>query len=119
VLEDSFVEKFIPKAHSYVFVDVLNVASYPSFPIWKQDDEVTNFKEESNQRVDEISKSSYFYEKEDENFKLEEENFSLLYTPYEDISSNKFENEIEEPPPNTQEDLSLVINDETSQETLQ
>jgi hypothetical protein len=30
------------------------------------------------------------------------EYFSLSYNPYEDISSNKFENEIEEPPPNTQ-----------------
>jgi hypothetical protein len=48
-----------------------------------------------------------------------EENFSLLYTPYEDISNNKFENEIEEPPPNTQEDSNLVIDDETSQENLQ
>jgi hypothetical protein len=48
-----------------------------------------------------------------------EENFSLLYTPYEDILNNKFENEIEEPPPNTQEDSNLVIDDETSQENLQ
>jgi hypothetical protein len=119
VLEDSFAEKFIPKVHSYVFVDVLNVVSHPSSPIWKQDNKVTNFKEESNQRVDEISKSSHVAEKEDENSKLQEENFSLLYTPYEDISSNKFENEIEEPPPNTQEDFSLVIDDETSQENLQ
>jgi hypothetical protein len=101
VLEDSFVEKFIPKVHSYVFVDVLNVVSHPSSPIWKQDNEVTNFEEESNQRVDEISKSSHVVEEEDENSKLQEENSSLLYTPYEDISSNKFENEIEEPPPKT------------------
>jgi hypothetical protein len=53
------------------------------------------------------------------NSKLQEENFSLLYTPYEDISSNKFENEIEESPPNTQEDFILVIDDETSQANLQ
>jgi hypothetical protein len=119
VLEGSFAEKFIPKVHSYLFTDVLNVASHPSSPIWKKDDKVTNFKEESNQRVDEISKSSHVAKKEDENSKLQEENFSLLYTPYEDISSSKFENEIEEPQPNTQEDFSLVINDETSQENLQ
>jgi hypothetical protein len=34
------------------------------------------------------------------------EDFILSYTPYEDLSSNKFENEIEEPPPNAQEDFS-------------
>jgi hypothetical protein len=62
---------------------------------------VTNFKEESNKRLDEIYKSSHVAEKEDENSKLQEETFSLLYTPYEDISRRKFENEIEEPPPNT------------------
>jgi hypothetical protein len=110
---------FIPKVHSYVFVDVLNVVSHPSSPILKQDNKFTNFKEESNQRVDEMSKSSHVVEKEDENSKLQEENFSLLYTPYEDISSNKFENEIEELPPNTQEDFILVIDVETSQENLQ
>jgi hypothetical protein len=59
VLEDSFAENFIPKVHSYVFVDVLNVVAHPSSPIWKQDNEVTNFKEESNQRVDEISTSNH------------------------------------------------------------
>jgi hypothetical protein len=69
--------------------------------------------------VDEISKSSHVAENEDENSKLQEENSSLLYTPYEDISSNKFENEIEELPPNTQEDFILVIDDETLEENLQ
>jgi hypothetical protein len=59
--------------------------------------------------VDEISKSSHVAEKEDENSKLQEDNSSLLYTPYEEIFSSKFENEIEEPPPNTQEDLIIVI----------
>ena len=77
-----------------------------------------NFEEESNQRVDEIFNSRHVFEDEDENSKLQEENFSLLYTPYEDISSNKFENEIEEPPPNTKEDFNLVIDDETSQGNL-
>jgi hypothetical protein len=31
VLEDSFAKKFIPKVHSYVFVDVLNVV--PTHPL--------------------------------------------------------------------------------------
>ena len=69
--------------------------------------------------MDKISKTSHVAEEEDENSKLQEENSSLLYAPYEDISSTKFENEIEEPPPNTQEYFSLVIDDETSQEKLQ
>jgi hypothetical protein len=43
VLKDSFAENFIPKVHSYVFADVLNVVSYPSSPMWKQDNEMTNF----------------------------------------------------------------------------
>jgi hypothetical protein len=119
VLEDSFVEKFIPKVDSYVFYDVLNVVSHPSSPMWKKDNEMPNFEEESNQRVDEIFKSSYVVEDKDKISKLQEENFNLLYTPYEDISSSKFENEIEEPPPNTQEDFSLVIDDETLQVNLQ
>jgi hypothetical protein len=79
VLEDSFAEKFIPKVHSYVFVDALNVVAHPPSPIWKQDNKVTNFEEESNQRLDEISKSCYVDEDEDENSNLQEENFSLSY----------------------------------------
>ena len=70
VLEDSFAEKFIPKVHSHVLDDVLNVVSHPSSPIWKQDNEVTNFKEESNQRVDEISKSNHIAEKEYSKFHI-------------------------------------------------
>jgi len=74
---------------------------------------------ESNQRVDQIFKSSHVVEDEDETSKLQKENSSLLYTPYEDISSNKFEDELEKPPPNIQEDFILVIDDETSQKKLQ
>ena len=48
-----------------------------------------------------------------------EENFNLLYLPYEDISNKKFENEIEEPAPNTQENSILVIDYETSKKKLQ
>jgi hypothetical protein len=62
VLEDSFAENFIPKVHSYVFVDVLNVVAHPSSPIWKHDNEIPNFEEETNQRVDEIFKSSHVVE---------------------------------------------------------
>jgi hypothetical protein len=119
VLENSFAKKFIPRVHSYVFVDAFNVVSHPPSPIWMQDNEVTNFEEESNQILDEFSKSSHIVEDEDENSNLQEENFSLLYTPYEDISSNKFDNEIKEPPPNAQEDFILAIDDENPQEHLQ
>jgi hypothetical protein len=116
VLEDSLVEIFIPKVDSYVFVDVLNVVAHPSSPTWKQDNEIPNFEEEYIKEWMKFFKSSHVAEDEDENFKLQEENVNLLYTPYEDISSNKIENEIEEPPPNTQEDSSPVIDDETLQE---
>jgi hypothetical protein len=51
--------------------------------------------------LDDFFESSHIVEDEDENSNLQEENSSLLYTPYEDLSSNKFENEIDEPPPNT------------------
>jgi hypothetical protein len=61
VLEDSFAENFIPKVHSYVFVDVLNVVSHPSSPIWKKNRKIPNFEEESNQRVDSIFKSSHVF----------------------------------------------------------
>jgi hypothetical protein len=37
---------------------------------------------------------------------LQEKYFNLSYTPYEDSSSNKFETENEEPPPNEREDFS-------------
>jgi len=80
---------------------------------------VTNFEEESNQRLDEISKSIHVVEEEDENSNLQEENFSFLYTPYEKISSNKFENEIEETSPNVQKYFSLATDDETLQDHMQ
>jgi hypothetical protein len=77
---------------------------------------VTNFEEESNQILDEFSESSHIVENEDENSNLQEENFSLSYTPYEDLSSSKFENEIEEPPPNAQENFILATYDENPEE---
>jgi hypothetical protein len=71
VLEDSFSKTFIPKVQSYIFADVLNVVAHPSSPMWKQDNEMTNFEEESNQRVDGIFNSSHVFEDEDENSKLQ------------------------------------------------
>jgi hypothetical protein len=58
------------------------------------------------------------------------EYLSFSYTPYENISCNKFESEIEKPPPNAQQDFNnfsqeenvaislqwLHLNDEKSQE---
>jgi hypothetical protein len=38
----------------------------------------------------------------------DKEDFIPSHTSYEDISSNKFENEIKEPPPNAQEDFNLA-----------
>jgi hypothetical protein len=83
-----------------------------------QDNEMINFEEESNQILDEFSKSSHIAEDEDENSNLQEENFSLSYTPYDDILRSKFDNEIKEPSPNIQEDFNLAIDDENPQEHL-
>jgi hypothetical protein len=118
VLENSFAENFIPRAHSYVFVDAFNVVSHPPSPKWMQENEMTNFEEESNQILDGFYESSHIAGNEDEKSNLKEENFILLYTPYEDISRNKFENEIKEPPPNGKEYFILATDDEKSQEHL-
>jgi hypothetical protein len=93
ILEDLFVEIF----------------SHPPSPIWTQENEMNDLEEESNQTLEYFSESSHMDENENTNYDLQEQEFSLSYTPYEDILNNKFENEIEEPPPNTQEDFSLVI----------
>ena len=118
VLEDSFAEKFIPKVHSYVFFDALNVASYPPSPIWTQENEMNDLEEEYNQIIEDLFESSHMAENENKISDLKEKDLNLSYTPYEYILNNKFENEIEDPPLNTQEDLILVIDDETSQENL-
>jgi hypothetical protein len=47
---------------------------------------------------------------------LQEKDFSLSYTPYEDYSSNKFCNEIHDPPPNIQNDSSFPTYDENPKE---
>jgi hypothetical protein len=81
VLENSFAEKFIPRVHSYVFVDAFNVVSHPPSPIWTQDNEVNDLEEESNQRLDDFSESSHIAENENENSNLQEERFQpLIYS---------------------------------------
>jgi hypothetical protein len=108
VLETSFAEKFIPRMHSYALFDSFNVFAHPPSPIWTQDNEVNDLEEKSNQRLKNFS-SIHIAENENENSNFQVQDFSLSYTPYEDSSSNKFENEIEEPPPNAQEDLANIL----------
>jgi hypothetical protein len=50
-----------------------------------------------------FSESSRIAKTEKNNSNLQEKYFSLSYTPYENISSNKFENKFEKPPPNSQQ----------------
>jgi hypothetical protein len=90
-----------------------------------KDNEVNDLEENSNQRMENFS-SSHTAENENENSNLQEQDFSLSYTPYEDLLSNKIKNEIEEPPPNAQEYFSqhthmedVVTDDEKSQEHWQ
>jgi hypothetical protein len=85
---------------SYALSNSLNVVGHPPSSIWKQDNEVNDLEEKSNQRLEYFSESSHTTENENENFNLQEQGFNLSYTPYEDLSSNKFENEIEEPSSN-------------------
>jgi hypothetical protein len=126
VLETSFAEKFIPRMHSYALSNFFNVVSHPPSPMWTQDHEVNDSEENSNQRLENFSESSHPAKNENQNSNLQEKYFSLSYTPYEDSSCNKFEIEIEDPPPNAQEDFSqhthmeyVVTNDEKSQEHWQ
>jgi hypothetical protein len=126
VLETSFAEKFIPRMHSYALSNFFNVVSHPPSPIWTQDNEVNDLEENFNQNIGEFFESSYTAENENENSNLQEKYFSLSYTPYENSSCNKFEIEIEEPPPNAQVDFSqhthmedVVTDDEKSQEHWQ
>jgi hypothetical protein len=69
ILEDLFVERF----------------SHPPSSLWTQANEMINFEEESNKGLEEFFEPSHVAEDEYENTKLQEENSSLLYTPYEDI----------------------------------
>jgi hypothetical protein len=69
--------------------------------------------------LDGFSGSSHITEDEDENSNLQEENFNLLYMPYEDLSRTKFENEIKEPTPNEKKYFRVVIDDENPKEFWQ
>jgi len=105
VLEISLAKNYIPRVHPYAIYDVFNVVSHPPSPIWTQDNEVSDLEEKSNQRLEKISESSHIVETENENFTLQVQYFNLSYTPYEDLSGNKFGNEIKESPPNAQQDF--------------
>jgi hypothetical protein len=98
VLEDSFAENFIPKVHSYVFVDVLNVVSHPPSPTWTQKDEMNDSEEEYHETLQEFSESNLVVENEGKNSKDQEKDINISYTPYEE--------EIKESPPNMQEEFS-------------
>ena len=95
VLEDSFVEKFISKVHSYVFVDVLNVVSHPPSPTWTQKDEINDSEEGYHETLQEFFESNIVVENEGKNFKDQEKDINISYTPYEE--------EIKESPPNMKE----------------
>jgi hypothetical protein len=108
-LENSSAKNFIPIVHSYVFSDAFNVATHPPSPIWTQENEVTDLEKEYNQILEYFFESIHMAENENKNSNLQEENFILSYTPYEDLSSNKFENDIDESPPNEKKYFSQHI----------
>jgi hypothetical protein len=117
MLETSFSKTFIP--------NVINVVAHPPYPIWTQNNEVNDLEEKSNERMG-IFSSIYIVENENENSNLQDHDFSLSYTPYEEILNRKIKSEIEEPPPNEKEDSSqhthmkdIVTYDEKSQEHWQ
>jgi hypothetical protein len=93
LLENSFDEKCIQ--------NVLIVVSQPPSPIWTNENQVNDLEENSNQRMEKFSSSHTA-----ENKILQEQYFSLSYTPYQHFSKKNIKNEIEEPPPNAQEDFS-------------
>jgi hypothetical protein len=105
LFETSFVENFIPRMNSYDLSDSFNVISHPPSPIWTQENEVNDLEEKTNQRMEKIY-SNHIAENKNENSNFQVQYFSLSYTPYEDSSFSKFENEIEDPPPNAQVDFS-------------
>ena len=84
MLEDSFAENFIPNVHSYVFTDVLNVAAHPPSPTWTQKDEMNDSKEEYHETLQDFSESNIVVENEGKNFKDQEKDINISYTPYEE-----------------------------------
>jgi len=53
--------------------------------------------------LEDFSDSSHISGIENENSNFQVQYLSFSYTPYEDISRSKFENEIDESPPNAQD----------------
>ena len=53
--------------------------------------------------------SSHTAKNENKDYDLQMQYFSFSYTPCEDISRNKFENEIDEFPPNAQKDFNQHV----------
>ena len=84
LLEDSFAETFIPNIHSYVFVDVLNVVSHPPSPTWTQKDEINDSEEGYHETLQELFESNIVVENEGKNFKDQENDINISYTPYEE-----------------------------------
>jgi hypothetical protein len=103
VLETSFVEKSSQECTHIPFL-VFSML-FPTHPLqYGQDNEVCNLEEKCNQRMKKNFNHTIENENKDSNLQVQDLSFS--YTPYEDISSSKFENEIEESPPNAQQDFS-------------
>jgi hypothetical protein len=86
-LSQSFIHMF--------FADVLNVASHPTSPTWTRKDEMNDSKEEYHKTMQNFSKSNLVAKNEGKNFKDQEKDISISYTPYEE--------EIKKYPPNMQE----------------
>ena len=83
-LEDSFAENFIPKVHSYVFVDVLNVVSHPPSPTWTKNDEINDSEEGYHETLQDFFESNLAAENEGNNSKDQEKHTNISYTPYEE-----------------------------------
>jgi hypothetical protein len=115
VLETLFSENFIP--------NFFNVVSHPPSPIWTKDNEETDLEEKPNKILEYFFESIHTTETKNNNSNLQVQDFNFSCTPYEDILRNNFENEIEDPPKNSQEYFSqhnhvenVTIDDENSQE---
>jgi hypothetical protein len=108
VLETSFVEKYIPRVHSYALSDAFNVVSHPPSLISTQDNGVSDLEEKSNQRMKKkfnahIAKN----ENKDSNFQIKILASHILHMRI--FQEHKFENEIDESPPNEQQDFSQHV----------
>ena len=75
---------FIPKVHSYVFANVLNVDAHPPSPTWTQKDEMNDSKEQYHETLQYFSESNIVVENEGKNSKDQENDINISYTPYEE-----------------------------------